>query len=169
MRRGFVAAWVFIIVVVAGAFYVQAQTIDDLNEQLTTLEITKQGPPGPPGESIIGPPGDQGDRGPPGESIVGPPGERGAPGADSTVPGPFGPPGESIVGPRGAPGADSTVPGPKGDKGDTGDTGARGRVGPPGPAGMECPSAYRAEHVVIPVKVGADFQNLRVFLCLRVR
>jgi hypothetical protein len=43
------------------------------------LAELKDGPPGPPGESIVGPKGDPGESivGPPGESIVGPPGPPG--------------------------------------------------------------------------------------------
>jgi hypothetical protein len=164
MRRGFLAAWVFLVLVTSGAFFVQAQTIDELRHQLTTLEITKQGPPGPPGESVVGPPGPvgasiEGPRGKPGESIVGPPGP---PGADSTVPGPPGDPGgRGPRGERGAPGADSTVPGPPGKPGD------RGERGPRGPAGMECPVGYVAQTVVIPVKSGTGFVNIPTFLCLK--
>lgn len=69
----------------------------------------RDGPQGPPGESITGPPGPPGPPGPQGESVTGPQGERGEPG--ESIVGPPGPPGESIVGP---PGAASTVPGPPG-------------------------------------------------------
>jgi hypothetical protein len=75
------------------------------------LAELKDGPPGPPGESIVGPKGD------PGESIVGPPGE--------SIVGPPGPPGESIVGPKGDPG--ESIVGPPGES----------IVGPPGPPGPE--------------------------------
>ncbi len=70
---------------------------DNLIVQLTdatTIDVGaivgERGPPGVPGESIVGPVGPMGDAGPPGQSIKGDPGERGEVG-------PTGPPGKLPV------------------------------------------------------------------------
>jgi hypothetical protein len=124
------------------------------------LAAVKDGPPGPPGESIIGP------AGPPGESIVGPPGE--------SIVGPPGPPGpEPYVGEvcglwdadreyrkydvvcfdgaewrakRNAPGVlpgDGWALASK-----AGERGRRGEIGPPGQRGLPGPALSIKEWVV---------------------
>lgn len=86
-----------------------------LSEQVESLgEEPIVGPPGTPGESIIGPIGLQGPQGPPGPRGDAVRGVRGAPGTEgaSGEPGP--------AGPQGAPGPQGS-PGPQGDKGEAGE------------------------------------------------
>lgn len=88
-------------------------------------EDAEQGERGPPGESIVGPPGTAGEAG-----VIGPPGLAG----DDGEPGDRGPPGESIVGPAGAAGATGAI-GPPGPVWMGSDEAEEGAMGPPGPVG----------------------------------
>lgn len=84
------------------------------DEQLITPiqgRVGPTGPPGIPGDFIIGPTGPQGPTGSPGTTIMGPTGPTGPSGQGGEI-GPTGPSGEAIIGPTG----------PQGDVGPTGPT-----------------------------------------------
>lgn len=153
------------------------------------------GPPGPVGESIVGPPGPQG---PPGRTVVGPPGPRGLPGDDgSTVVGPAGvdgADGASIVGPAGPQGERGPGPtdpqvraavddfcgqgrcvgpaGPEGPQGPPGPAGADSTVpGPPGPAGPPgptCPDGFVGQSLTVVTPDGSPGQPATrvIFACV---
>lgn len=103
--------------------------INDLQQQMNTIELTP-GPQGPQGEpGPVGPQGPKGDTGPQGATgSVGPQGPQGAQGprGDSGPQGVPGPKGDT--GPQG-------LAGPMGPKGETGPQGPQGETGPQGPAG----------------------------------
>lgn len=107
-----------------------------------------RGEVGAPGESIVGPQGEQGEKGDPGESIVGPRGEKGDPGESIAGPqgerGEAGPPPDSALVARLVDASVRELPpaergeagpeGPRGEKGDPGESikGDRGEPGLPG-------------------------------------
>jgi len=131
------------------------------------------GPPGVPGESIVGPqgapglpgapgaPGVDGTNGVDGMSIQGPSGEQGLPGADGvpgiSVQGPVGPQGavgpQGPAGPRGADGVDGS-PGEAGIQGEAGPQGEPG-VGTPGPAGPKGDTGSISADNLYTVQVGS--------------
>lgn len=102
---------------------------------LPTPAAGAEGPQGPPGESIIGPPGPAGPQGTPGPAVTGPAGLQGP--AGKSVTGQRGPAGESVTGPRGL----------RGSAGES-VTGPRGPQGPPGPPGPGITSARVAKNEV---------------------
>lgn len=123
--------------------------IDNLQQQIDTIELTP-GPPGPQGAT--GPQGPEGPAGPPGpEGPQGPQGEQGLTGATGPQgpegpagpPGPEGPQGEQgLTGERGPQGPEGPQ-GPQGEQGLTGATGPQGPEGPAGPTGPEGPQGER--------------------------
>jgi Collagen triple helix repeat (20 copies) len=110
----------------------------------------RQGPPGPPGLSIVGPPGRIGPPGPRGATgATGPAGPPGPPGP-AGVPGPAGAKGE--VGAQGPPGATGPA-GADGQPGPQGPIGPQGPAGPAGPAGPPGQSVTTTQTVSVPVPV----------------